>query len=124
MPKDSNVKRVLTVTFKTSQDKNAAPQQNTAALDVTGVTLDEALPPATKSWVIDLQRDMRKQGLELFPTDDIIEVNVKAMVAGRIAVITTAKQARAQLESIMTPEELRAYAQSLLAEAKAEVDNA
>ena len=125
MPKqNSDVKRVLTVTFKTSQDKDAVAQQNTAALDVTGVTLDEALPPATKSWIIDLQREMRKTGLSLFPSDETIKVDVKALVAGRVAVVTTPKQAMAQLESIMTPEELREYALSVIAEAKAEVEAA
>lgn len=121
MPKNSDAKRVLTVAFKTKQDQYAQAQENTAALDVTGVTLDEALPPATKSWIIELQRQMRKEGLSLYPSEDIIQVNVKAMVAGRNAVIATKKSAQAQLETILTPEELRDYARSLLAEAAEEV---
>jgi len=113
---NSEVKRVLTVKFKTKQDQDSPAQENTAALDVTNVTLDECLPPATKSWIIDLQRQMRKDGLSLYPSDDIVKVNVKALVAGRTAVIATAKQAKAQLETLMTPEELREYARKLLAE--------
>ena len=115
----NDAKRVLTVTFKTRQDKYANPQENTAALDVTGVTLDEALPPAVKSWIIDLQREMRKAGLELFPPSDIIEVDVKALVAGRVAVVTTAKQAKTQLESILTPDEMREFIAVKVAEMEA-----